>query len=349
MKEFIEINGHRIGKGYPPYIVAELSANHNGDLQRALRIIEEAKIAGAHAVKIQTFTPDTITLDHESDDFMIRGGLWDGKSLYELYEDAHLPWKWHKQIFDKARDVGITLFSSPFDHSAVDFLESLEAPAYKIASFEIIDLPLIARVAQTGKPIILSTGMADKTEITEAIQTAYDNGNRELIVLHCVSGYPAPADEYNLRTIEDLSIRFDVISGLSDHTITNATAISAVALGASLIEKHVTLDHDCGGVDDSFSINPEQLANLCRDVEIAWNALGKVNYERTNSEKGNIKYRRSLYVVKDIKAGEEFSTANIRSIRPGFGLSPKNLERVLGKKSKTSIPKGTALKRTHIE
>ncbi|EGM71385.1 pseudaminic acid synthase [Shewanella sp. HN-41] len=343
MKPYITIDGRKIGPSYPPYIIAELSANHNGDLNRAFQILEEAKKAGADAVKLQTYTHETITMDCDSEEFQIHGGLWDGQTLYELYRDAHMPWEWHQPLFDKAKALGITIFSSPFDFSAVDLLEELHAPAYKIASFELIDLPLIKRVAQTGKPMIISTGMANEEEIAEAIKTARDNGCEDLVVLHCVSGYPAPAEQYNLKTITDISQRFDVLSGLSDHTIDNATAVASVALGACLIEKHVTIDRNGGGADDSFSIEPPELAQLCKDAKTAWQAMGKVNYERTEAEKGNVKFRRSLYVVKDIGEGEIFTMENIRSIRPGFGMAPKLLESVIGKKASRFLERGTAL------
>lgn len=343
IKPFITINGRKIGPDYPPYIIAELSANHNGDINRAFAIMEEAKKAGADAIKLQTYTADTITLECDSEEFQIHGGLWDGKNLYQLYKEAQMPWEWHQPLFEKAKELGITIFSSPFDFTAVDLLEDLDAPAYKIASFELIDLPLIKRVAQTGKPMIMSTGMANAEEIAEAIATAQSNGCQELVVLHCVSGYPAPADQYNLRTITDMAERFDVLSGLSDHTIDNATAVAAVALGACLIEKHVTMDRNGGGADDSFSLEPHELAALCKDAKTAWSALGTVNYTRTEAEKGNVKFRRSLYVVQDIKAGEKITKHNVRSIRPGFGLQPKYLEQVLGQTVKIDVFKGTPL------
>jgi pseudaminic acid synthase len=348
MTSYITIDGRKIGPEYPPYIIAELSANHNGDINRAFKIMEAAKKAGADAIKLQTYTHETITMDCDSEEFQIHGGLWDGQTLYDLYKSAHLPWEWHKPLFEKAKELGITIFSSPFDFTAVDLLEELDAPAYKIASFELVDLPLIARVAKTGKPMIMSTGMANAEEIQEAVDCARSNGCEELIVLHCVSGYPAPADQYNLKTIADISQRFDVLSGLSDHTIDNATAVAAVALGACLIEKHVTLDRSGGGADDSFSLEPEELAQLCKDSKTAWQALGHVNYERTEAELGNVKFRRSLYVVKDIKAGEKFTPENIRSIRPGFGMEPKYLGDVLEKKSAVDIKKGTPLNKFQI-
>lgn len=347
--QYITIDGRKIGPNYPPYIIAELSANHNGDINRAFAIMEAAKAAGADAIKLQTYTQDTITMDCGSDEFQIKGGLWDGQSLYQLYKTAHMPWEWHKPLFAKAKELGITIFSSPFDFTAVDLLEQLDAPAYKIASFEVIDLPLIKRVAQTGKPMIISTGMANQQEIKLAIQTAKDNGCHELVVLHCVSGYPAPAGQYNLRTIADISQRFNVLSGLSDHTIDNATAVVSVAFGACVIEKHVTLDRNGGGADDSFSLEPAELTQLCADTHTAWQALGKVNYERTLAEQGNVQFRRSLYVVKDIAAGEVLTAESVRSIRPGFGLAPKHYDVVLGKVAKQPIARGTALNFELIE
>lgn len=338
---WIEIAGCRIGDGHEPYIIAELSANHNGKLETAMRIIEEAAKAGADAVKLQTYRPDTITLDCDSDDFKIKGGLWDGRTLYELYEEAHMPWEWHKPLFEHARKLGITIFSSPFDTTAVDLLEELNAPAYKIASFEAIDLPLIEYVAKTGKPMIISTGMADADEIQEAIDAARGAGCKQLAILHCVSGYPAPAEDYNLRTIPDMIEHFGLVTGLSDHTIDNTTAITSVAVGASLIEKHFTLDRNGGGPDDSFSLEPAELAALCRDAKTAWQALGKVDYGRKSSEQGNVQFRRSLYFVKDLKAGEVITEDAVRSVRPGYGLQPKMLSEIIGKKVAVNITKHT--------
>jgi len=337
----IIIDGRRIAADEPPYVIAELSANHNGRLDTALKIIEEAKKAGADAIKLQTYTADTITLNCDSEEFQIHGGLWDGKSLYQLYQEAHMPWNWHKELFTHARNLGITIFSSPFDSTAVDLLEDLNAPAYKIASFEAIDLPLIKYVASTGKPMIISTGMANAEEITEAIEAARDGGCKELAILHCVSGYPAPAQDYNLRTIPDMIERFGLVTGLSDHTLDNTTAIASVAMGASIIEKHFTLNRNGGGPDDSFSLEPSELAALCRDTKIAWSALGAVNYARTSSEQGNVKFRRSLYFVKDLKAGDLITADAVRSVRPGFGLAPRNFEKLLGKKLKNDILKNT--------
>lgn len=326
------IAGRPIGRGHPPYVIAEVSANHNGELAQALRIIDAAVEAGADAVKIQTYRPDTITLDADTPDFQISGGLWDGRRLYDLYEWAHTPWDWHGALFSHARARGITLFSSPFDHTAVDLLESLNAPAYKIASFEAVDLPLIRYVASTGKPMIISTGMADRDEIAEAVQAAHAGGCRDLALLHCVSGYPAPPADYNLATIADMAARFGLPVGLSDHTLDNTTAIASVALGACIVEKHLTLDRAGGGPDDSFSLEPAQFADLCDGARTAWAAVGQVDYGRKSSEQGNVQFRRSLYFVRDLKAGETISADALRSVRPGYGMAPKHLEQVIGRK-----------------
>ncbi|MBU3848353.1 MAG: pseudaminic acid synthase [Candidatus Acinetobacter avistercoris] len=345
----LNINGRIVSPQKPPYIIAEISANHNGCIQTALKIIEEAKKAGADAIKLQTYTADTITLNSDAEEFQIKGGLWDGKTLYQLYQEAHMPWKWHKPLFDYARKLDITIFSSPFDNTAVDLLEDLNAPAYKIASFEAVDLPLIKYVASTGKPMIISTGMANAEEIQEAISTAREAGCKQLAILHCVSGYPSPAVDYNLRTITDMIQRFGLVTGLSDHTLDNATALTSVALGASIIEKHFTLDRNGGGPDDSFSLEPADFAALCRDSKTAWQALGHVNYERKKSEEENVKFRRSLYAVKNIIAGEEITKDNIKSIRPGFGLPPKYHDVIIGKKAKFDIARGCALTLELIE
>lgn len=339
----ISIAGRRIGVGELPYIIAELSANHNGRLETALKIIEEAKSAGADAIKLQTYTADTITLNSDAEEFQIRGGLWDGKSLYQLYQEAHMPWEWHKPLFEHARKLDITIFSSPFDNTAVDLLESLNAPAYKIASFEAVDLPLIKYVASTGKPMIISTGMADAEEIAEAIEAAREGGCKELAILHCVSGYPAPSEDYNLRTIPDMIQRFGLVTGLSDHTLDNATAITSVALGASIIEKHFTLDRSGGGPDDSFSLEPKELEALCRGCKTAWAALGQVDYGRKSSEQGNVQFRRSLYFVKELKAGDVITADAIRSVRPGFGVAPKYIDKLLGRKVKSDVIANTAV------
>jgi pseudaminic acid synthase len=343
MTNEMNIAGRKIGPQFSPYVIAEMSANHNGNLGSALRIMDEAKKAGADAVKIQTYRADTITLKSDRPDFQIKDGLWAGKSLYELYEWAHTPWEWHETLFDHARKLGITLFSSPFDTTAVDLLEKLGAPAYKIASFEAIDLPLIRYVARTGKPLIISTGMSDEQEIQEAIDAARQGGCRELAILRCVSGYPAPAADYNLRTLTDMIQRYELITGLSDHTLDNTTAVASVALGASIIEKHFTLDRKGGGPDDSFSLEPIELRELCQNARTAWEAMGTINYGRKSSEIGNVKFRRSLYFVKQLKAGERVPADAVRSVRPGFGLAPKHLDAVVGAVLKTDVDFGMAV------
>ena len=345
----ISINQRLIGIDQPPYIIAELSANHNGDLERAKRLIQVAQQAGADAVKLQTYTPDTITLNSQREEFQIQGGLWDGHNLYQLYEWAHTPWDWHKPLFEYAHKLGITIFSSPFDATAVDLLEDLNAPAYKIASFELIDLPLIRYAASTGKPLIISTGMGSLEEITEAVEAAQEAGCKQLALLKCVSGYPAPAQEYNLNTLKDLQQRFGLVTGLSDHTLSNVTAIASVALGASIIEKHFTLNRNDGGPDDSFSLEPQDLEQLCRDSKIAWQALGQVNYRPVSSEDNSLKHRRSLYFVQELQAGDVITTASIRSVRPAKGLAPKHYEQLLGKRLKRPVAINTPVSWDDIE
>lgn len=340
MNNEITISGRKIGLNHSPYVIAEMSANHNGSIETAFRIIEEAKKAGVDAIKMQTYTADTLTLKCDLPDFKINDGLWAGRTLYELYEWAHTPWDWHKPLFDRARNLGLTIFSSPFDKTAIDFLEDLNVPAYKIASFEAVDLPLIKYAASTGKPLIISTGMADLEEIQEAIDEARSGGCKELAILHCVSGYPAPAADYNLRTIPDMIQRFGLVTGLSDHTIDNTTAIASVAMGASIIEKHFTLDRYGGGPDDSFSLEPTDMASLCASAKTAWVALGQIDYDRKSSEQSNTKFRRSLYFVKSVKAGEEIKLEHIRSVRPGYGASPKHLQNVIGLKTLVDIEFG---------
>ncbi|MGM0429478.1 MAG: pseudaminic acid synthase [Pseudomonadota bacterium] len=336
-KQFITVDGREISQETNPYIIAEMSANHNGDIENAFKIISEAKKAGADALKIQTYRPDTITLNSDNQDFLISEGLWRGHTLYELYEWAHTPWEWHKPLFEHACKEDITIFSSPFDNTAVDLLEDLNAPAYKIASFEAVDLALIEYVASTGKPMIISTGMADAEEIQEAIDAARGAGCKELAILHCVSGYPAPAEDYNLQTLVDMRDRFNVLTGLSDHTLDNTTAIVSAALGASIIEKHFTLDRNGGGPDDSFSLEPAELAALCRDTKTAKKSLGQVDYGRKSSELGNVKFRRSLYFVKALKAGDVITEDSIRSVRPGYGIAPKYFKELIGKRVKEDI------------
>ncbi len=345
----IKINGRRIGNNEPPYIIAELSANHNGSISRALETVYMAKEMGADAVKLQTYTPDTLTIDCNKDDFLIKSGLWEGESLYSLYKKAYTPYEWHKELFDYARKINITCFSTPFDETAVDLLEDLNTPAYKIASFEAVDLPLIKYVAQTKKPMIISTGMANLEEIGEAVETARENGCKELVLLHCISSYPAPVEQSNLLTIPDLARRFGVVAGLSDHTLGTTVSITSVALGASVIEKHVTLSRKDQGPDSEFSLEPDELRTLCIETKNAWSALGEAGYDRKPAEEENIKFRRSIYAVKDIKKGEVFTEKNIRRIRPGFGISPKYYEEIIGKVAGTEIEKGTSLKWTYIK
>ncbi|MDR0664695.1 MAG: pseudaminic acid synthase [Helicobacteraceae bacterium] len=338
------IDERKIGGGAPPYIVAELSANHAGSLENALAAIDAAKAANADAVKIQTYEPDTLTIDCDKEDFLIRGGLWDGRTLYDLYQEACTPFAWHKALFQRAKEIGITLFSAPFDASCVDLLESLNAPAYKIASFEIVDWELIAAAAKTAKPLIISTGMASEAEIGEALEIARTNGAESIALLHCVSEYPAPIEAANTRSILYLKKRFGVEVGLSDHTLGLSAAIASVALGAALIEKHFTPDRDLASPDSAFSIDPEGLRALKQAAIEAWKTLGVEGVKRAESEMKNLVFRRSIYAVKDIKKGEFFTRENVRVIRPGFGLPPKNLSALLGKTALFDIERGEAIK-----
>jgi pseudaminic acid synthase len=327
-----------------PYIIAEMSGNHNGDINRAYQIMEAAKNAGADAIKIQTYTADTMTIDSDKPDFMIKGGLWDGHKLYDLYKIAHTPWEWHKDLFKKGREIGVEVFSSPFDETAVDLLESLGAPRYKIASFELVHHPLIKYVAQKKKPIIMSTGMASVEEITEAVHVACSNGCDDLTLLHCVSEYPAPIEHSNLATMIDLKERFPNCKiGLSDHTLGTTVSIAAVAMGATAIEKHFTLDRTQGGVDSSFSLEPHELKHLCETARDVVLAIGTVNYRRSESERGNMVFRRSIYAIKDIAVGEKLTPDNIKIIRPGYGAVPKYYETLIGSVSKIAYTKGDAM------
>lgn len=345
----VTIAGRKIGPGHPPYIVAEMSGNHNGEIERALALIDAAKAAGADAVKLQTYTADTITIDHDGPGFTVHGGLWDGRRLYDLYQEAHTPWDWHARLFAHAAEIGITVFSSPFDPTAVELLESLGAPAYKIASFELVDIPLIELCARTGKPLIMSTGLASPAEIAEAVAAARGAGASEIIVLHCNSGYPTPPSDMNLMTLPHLAAQHGVVTGLSDHTMGVTASVAAVALGACFIEKHFTLSRAEGGVDSDFSLEPAELERLVVECRDAWLALGQVRYDEAPSEASSRDHRRSLYVVADVAAGEELTPANVRSIRPGFGLPPKHLPQVLGRKAARALLRGAPLDWSMVE
>jgi len=340
----MNISGRTIGLTQPPFVIAELSANHNGSLNRALETITVAKQCGADAVKIQTYTADTMTIDCDLPDFVIKGGLWDGYKLYDLYKWAQTPYEWHKPLFDHAKKEGITLFSTPFDETAVDLLESLNTPAYKIASFELTDLPLIEYVAKTGKPMILSTGMATEEEIHEAVTTAREAGCKELVLLHCISSYPTPMEQAHLRQIPALAKKFKVPVGLSDHTLGTTASVAAVALGACVIEKHFTLSRADKGPDCEFSLEPFELKRLCEEVRAAWTALGSAGFGREKAEERSKVFRRSLYIVQDVKKGEKLTAKNLKRIRPGLGLEAKLYRQVLGQTVKRDLKKGEALK-----
>ncbi|MCL6479751.1 MAG: pseudaminic acid synthase [Peptococcaceae bacterium] len=342
MKE-IFILKKKIGNNHPPLIVAEMSGNHNQSLERALEIVETAAKAGAHAIKIQTYTADTMTLDIAHGEFYIGDSesLWKGKSLYNLYQEAYTPWEWHKPIFERCKELGLIGFSTPFDETAVDFLETLDVPCYKIASFENIDLPLIRKVAATGKPMFISTGLATVAELDEAVRTAREAGCNDLVLLKCTSTYPASPQNTNILTIPHMRELFQCQVGLSDHTMGIGVAVASVALGATVIEKHFTLSRADGGVDAAFSLEPAEMRALVIESERAWQALGKIHYGPTEKEKESMKFRRSLYITRDMKAGDIFTRENIRAIRPGFGLPPKYYDFLLGKKVKRDVTKGT--------
>ena len=347
----IVIAGRAIGLGHPPFIIAEMSGNHNQSLERALEIVEAAAKVGAHALKIQTYTPDTMTLDLDEREFHISDpkSLWTGTSLYKLYGQAYTPWEWHKPIFERANKLGMIAFSTPFDDTAVDFLESLNVPCYKIASFENTDIPLIRRVAATGKPVIISTGMATEAELDETVGAARKAGCKDLILLKCTSTYPATAENTNILTIPHLRERFGCEVGISDHTMGVGVSVASVALGATVIEKHFTLSRADGGVDSTFSMEPAEMARLVIETKQAWQALGEVRYGPTQAENASIIFRRSLYIVKDLKAGDVLTRENVRAIRPGLGLPPKHLDEVLGRALKTDVRRGTALTWEFIE
>ena len=346
-----KIGDRLIGEGAPPFIIAEMSGNHNQSLEMALKIVEAAASAGAHALKLQTYTADTMTLDLDHGEFYIKDpdSLWAGSSLYALYEKAHTPWAWHAPIFARARELGMLAFSTPFDETAVDFLESLEVPAYKIASFENTDLPLIRRVAATGKPLIISTGMASIAELDETVRTARASGCKDLVLLKCTSTYPASPQNSNVRSIPHLRELFGCQVGLSDHSMGVGVSVAAVALGATVVEKHFTLERAAGGVDASFSLEPGELASLVVETERAWQAMGQVHYGVTEAERKSLVYRRSLYVTRDIEAGEVFCAENVRAIRPGLGLAPKHVENVLGRRARQALKRGTALQWSFVE
>ncbi len=341
----LEIARRAIGREFPPLVIAEMSGNHNQSLERALAIVDATAAAGAHALKLQTYTADTMTLDLTDGDFFVSepASLWHGKSLYELYQQAHTPWEWHRPIFERARERGLIAFSTPFDETAVDFLESLDVPCYKIASFENTDLPLIRKIASTGKPVIMSTGMATVAELDDAVRTAREAGCADLILLKCTSTYPASPLNTNLRTIPHLRELFGCEVGISDHTMGVGASVAAVAMGATVIEKHFTLARADGGVDASFSLEPAELSQLVSETLRAWQALGQIAYGAHGDEKKSLAYRRSLYATQTIRAGEQFTAANIRSIRPGFGLATKHLDIVLGKRAARDISRGSPL------
>jgi pseudaminic acid synthase len=339
----IEIAGRRIGADHEPFLICELSGNHNGDLDRALALIDAAAATGCDAIKIQTYTADTITLDVDRPEFRIKGGLWDGRTLHELYQEAQTPYEWHAALFERARQRGVILFSTPFDETAVDLLDNLGAPAFKIASFEAVDLPLIRYAAARGKPLIISTGMANLREIEAARAAALEAGAAGVVLLHCVSSYPASLGDANVRTVADMAWRFDGPVGLSDHTPGSAASVAAVALGASVIEKHFTLARADGGPDAAFSLEPAEFTGLVRDCKDAWLALGKAHYDVLGAERGNLQFRRSLYVAADVQAGGTLTRDNVRSVRPGLGLAPEHLDAVLGRPAARALTRGEPL------
>lgn len=345
----MKIGNFKIDQDSPCFIIAELSANHNGSLQTAIETIKSAKRAGADAIKLQTYTPDTITIDSDKDDFVIKGTIWEGKNLHKLYQEAYTPWEWHEILFKTANDEGLVCFSSPFDKTAVDLLESLNTPAYKIASFEITDIPLIEYTASKMKPIILSTGISTQEDISLAIDACLRVGNKNIALLKCTSSYPAPIDEANLKMIKDLASRYNVITGLSDHTIGSLAPIISICFGAKIIEKHFIIDRSIGGPDSTFSMNEQEFTEMVNSVRQAESAIGKVDYTLSEKQKISRAHSRSLYVVTNVKAGDIFTEENVKSIRPGFGLHPKFYQEILGKKAKSNIEKGTRFSLDFIE
>lgn len=339
----IEIAGRPIGPEFEPFVICELSGNHNGSLERALTMIDAAAATGADAIKLQTYTADTITMAVDRPEFRISGGLWDGRSLHELYDEAHTPYEWHHALFERARQRGVILFSTPFDQSAIELLERLGAPAYKIASFEVTDLPLIGAVAACRKPMIISTGLANEQEIAQALEAAYAGGASQVALLHCISAYPAPMEEANVRTVPLLAERFETVVGLSDHTHGVAASVASVALGGAIVEKHFTLARADGGPDAAFSLEPHEFTELVTNCKQAWRALGQAGFDLKGSEAGNIVYRRSIYVSRDIEAGEALSLDNIRTIRPGHGLEPRHLPELIGRRAARGLKRGEPL------
>jgi pseudaminic acid synthase len=348
MSPEIAIAGRRIGPGHEPYVICELSGNHNGSLERALHMLDVAAATGADAIKLQSYTPDTITIAHDGPGFRIEQGLWAGRTLHDLYAEAHTPFAWHAPLFARAAALGVTVFSTPFDETAADLLADLDAPAFKIASFEAVDLPLIEYVARKGRPMIISTGLCSLEEIAEAVAAARAGGCTQLAVLHCVSAYPAPVEDANVRTVPALASRFGCVAGLSDHTFGAAAAVASVALGGAIVEKHFTLARADGGPDAAFSLEPAEFAAMTQACKEAWRALGREHFDDLGSERAAADHRRSLYVVADVGAGEPLTRANVRSIRPGFGLAPKHLPAVLGRRAARALARGTPLTWEHL-
>ena len=348
MAREVIIGNRKIGENQEPYVVCEISANHNGQIEKAIELITHAASTGCDAIKLQTYTPDTMTIDHDSEDFLIKGGLWNGYKLYDLYTEAQTPFEWHEKLFVHARSLGVEILSTPFDESAADLLESLDVQAYKIASFELTDIPLIRHIAKKHKPMIMSTGLASLHEISTAVDAVYSEGNDQVILLHCISSYPAPVEQSNVRTVRHLSDTFDVVAGLSDHTLSNAAAIASIAVGGAVIEKHFTLRRSDGGPDASFSLEPEEFSKLTKECKDAWRSLGKVDYSLKDAEKQNLKFRRSIYFINDLKAGSIVTEQDVRVIRPGFGLMPAEIDKIIGRRLKTNVCRGQATNWAHF-